>query len=293
MGIGVALISSEGQLRCLTLIDVVSIGYLSSSEPACGIQIQTVSKKTHCKWKAKGHNCKWKSSTVSRKLPTASKKVASRKFLWLETREWPPPPTYKTKIWTNIWTKYDPKCFKTRQTRQYWGHIFVHIFAVPKLCSSSPKGGIGKVHRKEAWISGIGRISSRQPPLPPPTPFRNFWLFKIWKGRCYRSLFRGCIADWNVSSAELESGNALGAFLQTPAAVLDKISGPMGARFLSSTGLWFGTLIARAQFSSVPRLDKNRSPSVARFSCDTLSKSWETSCDRVQRDSVAYSGWAT
>ena len=43
-----------------------------------------------------------------------------------------------------------------------------------------------------------------------------------------------------VSQAEIypaqKSGNALGAFLQTRATVLDKISGPMGARFLSSTG---------------------------------------------------------
>ena len=46
----------------------------------------------------------------------------------------------------------------------------------------------------------------------------------------------------NISSTELESGNAcLGAFLQTPAPVLDKNSGPMGARFLSSTGLECGT----------------------------------------------------
>ena len=27
-------------------------------------------------------------------------------------REWPPPPAYKAKIWTKIWTKYDAKCFK-------------------------------------------------------------------------------------------------------------------------------------------------------------------------------------
>ena len=32
-----------------------------------------------------------------------------------------------------------------------------------------------------------------------------------------------------LSSTELESGNALGAFLQTPAPVLDKSSGSMGA----------------------------------------------------------------
>ena len=45
------------------------------------------------------------------------------------------------------------------------------------------------------------------------------------------------IADRNLSSTELESGKATGAFLQTPATVLDEISGPMNARFLSSTGL--------------------------------------------------------
>ena len=47
-----------------------------------------------------------------------------------EMREWPPPPTYKAKLWTRIRTKYGPKCFKTRQTRQFCGHIFVHIFAL-------------------------------------------------------------------------------------------------------------------------------------------------------------------
>ena len=51
----------------------------------------------------------------------------------------------------------------------------------------------------------------------------------------------------NLSSTELESGNVIGAFLQTPAPVLDKISGPMGARFLSSTGLGSGNLLGRAQ----------------------------------------------
>ena len=68
-------------------------------------------------------------------------------------------------------------------------------------------------------------------------------------------------ADRNVSSsAELESGNAPGAFLQTSAPVLDKISGPMGAQFLSSTGLQFATLIERAQLLPAPALDKNRPP---------------------------------
>ena len=67
-------------------------------------------------------------------------------------------------------------------------------------------------------------------------------------------------ADWNLSNTELESGNALGAFLQTSAPVLDKNSGPMGAQFLSSTGLGFVNLIERAQIFPVPALDKNQSP---------------------------------
>ena len=50
--------------------------------------------------------------------------------------------------------------------------------------------------------------------------------------------------------------------MQTPAPVLDKISGPMGARFLSSTGLGSGNLLERAQFFPVPALDKSGSPRV-------------------------------
>ena len=60
------------------------------------------------------------------------------------------------------------------------------------------------------------------------------------------------------------SSCAIGAFLrflQTPAPVLDKISGPIGTRILSSTGLQFGTLIGRAQFL-LPALDKNQSANV-------------------------------
>ena len=66
--------------------------------------------------------------------------------------------------------------------------------------------------------------------------------------------------DCGSSSAELESGNAPGAFLQTPAPVLDKISGPMGARLLYSAGLQFANLIERAQLLPIPALDQNRSP---------------------------------
>ena len=35
----------------------------------------------------------------------------------------------------------------------------------PAMCPLSPKGAWEKVYRQEASISGIGRISSRQPPL--------------------------------------------------------------------------------------------------------------------------------
>ena len=51
----------------------------------------------------------------------------------------------------------------------------------------------------------------------------------------------------------------IGAFLQTRAPVLDKLSGPMGAQFLSSTGLGTGNLLGRAQVPPAPALDKNRS----------------------------------
>ena len=47
-----------------------------------------------------------------------------------------------------------------------------------------------------------------------------------------------------------------------PAPVLDKIFGPMGARFLSSTGLGSGNRMVRAQVLSVSVIDKIRSPNV-------------------------------
>ena len=55
-------------------------------------------------------------------------------------------------------------------------------------------------------------------------------------------------------------GNAPGGLLQTPAAVLDKISGPKGEEIVSSIGLQFGTLIETAQLLPVPALDENQSP---------------------------------
>ena len=51
------------------------------------------------------------------------------------------------------------------------------------------------------------------------------------------------LAERDLSSTELESGNALERFLQAPAPALDQISGPMGAQFVSCTGLGLGTLI--------------------------------------------------
>ena len=69
------------------------------------------------------------------------------------------------------------------------------------------------------------------------------------RGPSVSSWERVNIGDQILSSTELESGNAIGAFLQTPAPVLDKISGPMGAQFLSSTGLGSGErLLGQAQF---------------------------------------------
>ena len=71
---------------------------------------------------------------------------------------------------------------------------------------------------------------------------------------------RNLFADTDVSSTELESGKCHRSLPQTPAPVLNTISGPMGARFLSSIGLGFGSLIVRAQLFPAPALDKNRSP---------------------------------
>ena len=45
-----------------------------------------------------------------------------------------------------------------------------------------------------------------------------------------------------------------------PTPILDKIPGPMNARFLSSVGLGFGTRIGRTQLFPTPALDKNRFP---------------------------------
>ena len=75
------------------------------------------------------------------------------------------------------------------------------------------------------------------------------------------------IADWNVSSVVLESGNASGAFLQTPTPILDRIPGLMDARFLSSVGLGFGTRIGRTQLFPTPALDKNRFPNEVTRCC--------------------------
>ena len=64
---------------------------------------------------------------------------------------------------------------------------------------------------------------------------------------------------WPLST-ELEFGNAPERFLQTPTPTLNEISGPMGAQFLSSVGLGFGTLIGQAHLLPIPSLDKNQFP---------------------------------
>ena len=70
-------------------------------------------------------------------------------------------------------------------------------------------------------------------------------------------LFMSQIAIHPVQHWSLEMPKELSSRPEPP--VLDKISGPMGARFLSSTRLGFGNLTERAQFFPVPALDKNRS----------------------------------
>ena len=70
------------------------------------------------------------------------------------------------------------------------------------------------------------------------------------------------LADRDLSSAELESGNVPGGFLQTPVPVLENVSGPMVAQVLSSIGLGSG-IIGRAQILSVPSPDKIGLPEIA------------------------------
>ena len=65
------------------------------------------------------------------------------------------------------------------------------------------------------------------------------------------------IADSDLSSAELESGNALGAFRQTRAPALDKISGPPGARFYPVLGWGLATSHRENAILPAPALDKN------------------------------------
>ena len=65
-------------------------------------------------------------------LPWKSRLIAVMQFFSTGFRNTlvTPAPTYKAKILTNTWTKYDPKSCKTRQIRQFGGLMFVHIFAL-------------------------------------------------------------------------------------------------------------------------------------------------------------------
>ena len=83
-----------------------------------------------------------------------------------------------------------------------------------------------------------------------PLKRRPFWRTDCWRSLKAHPKCKQSVTDWNLSSTELEPGNPIRAFLQIPAPVLDKISGSMGSRFLSSTGLGFGTLIQRERNSS-------------------------------------------
>ena len=99
---------------------------------------------------------------------TASSSFASA-VLTSEIRWWPPPPTYKAKIWTNIWIKFGPKCFKIRQIRQFEGHIFVHIFAlyvgvgvakrIPIILKT--QNGLTKDNLMAKFIGGGSRAAQR------------------------------------------------------------------------------------------------------------------------------------
>ena len=99
---------------------------------------------------------------------------------------------------------------------------------------------------------------------------RHMWMHRLDGGRPYRwATQAGKFLTLPFALFDDERRSRTGVWKchrslsQTPAPVLDKISrpwSPMGALFLSSTGLQFGTLIVRAQLSPAPPQDKNRSP---------------------------------
>ena len=64
----------------------------------------------------------------------------------------------------------------------------------------------------------------------------QWWLKYVSGTVSEQPMKRDDLADAALCATELWSGNAWGAFLQTPAPVLNEISGPMGARFSSCTG---------------------------------------------------------
>ena len=69
-----------------------------------------------------------------------------------------------------------------------------------------------------------------------------------------------------LSSRELESSNARGAFLQTPAPMLDKNPAPMGARILSS---WSGVWHPHGERSTPPNTHTGWKPASQRSSKTT------------------------
>ena len=105
--------------------------------------------------------------------------------------------------------------------------------------------GRQNLHRglSHLWLSWFGPTILFGLSLCPPCASQGIETLKTTLYQSRHAEGGASLADWNWSSTELESGNPLGAFLQTPAPALDKVSGPMRARFLSSTGLGFGTLI--------------------------------------------------
>ena len=100
------------------------------------------------------------------------------------------------------------------------------------------------------------------------TSFRTFchdsFFGVVQRFACYsvRGLHR-TLANRSSSSTGLESESAPGAFVCNPAPVLDEISGPMGAQFLSSIVVGLGALIERPQYDKyllVKALDRNVFP---------------------------------
>ena len=153
----------------------------------------------------------------------------------------------------------------------------LHMFSIPMARRDHPS--LKKSSENSGWNFGVQPIPRIAPRVAPRIGFshksgrecnsesysENIPEFRdsengLFTPRAFLFQIGGSQASDYGSEHLTETSRAL---FQSRAPALDQISGPMGARYLSSTGLGFSTLIGRAQLLPAPALDKYRSPMIA------------------------------